>query len=138
MTLNEHQWRLTLRETSVFEWRPLTFEHRRALNEHSELRQKLLSFVQGLPVQNTQVILCNARHELRERLSRWLLLARDRLDDDVLSVTHDLLSMMLGVRKPGVTSSLAEFELAGAIRDTAVPCKSSIEPSSSERATVTR
>lgn len=88
----------------------------RAMEENAALRRQLLAYVHVLLVQNAQAVLCNARHEVLERLSRWLLLARDRLDDDIIPVTHELLSMMLGVRRAGITDALAVLERAGAVR----------------------
>jgi CRP-like cAMP-binding protein len=89
---------------------------RKAMDECPVIRQQLLNYVQALIVQNSQTVLCNARHEINQRLARWLLLARDRLDDDLVPLTHDLLSMMLGVRRAGVTDALAALEKRGAIR----------------------
>ena len=88
------------------------------MNSNEAVRQQLLAYVHFLLIQNSQFALCNARHELQERLSRWLLLTHDRLDDDVIPVTHDLLSMMLGVRRAGITEALASLEEAGAVRRT--------------------
>jgi len=87
-----------------------------AMDESVALRRQLLSYVHVLLVQNAQAVLCNARHEVLERLSRWLLLARDRLDHDAIPVTHELLSIMLGVRRAGITDALAVLERAGAVR----------------------
>jgi hypothetical protein len=81
-----------------------------------ELRQHLLNYVHALLIQNSQTVLCNVRHELSERLCRWLLLARDRLDDNFIPMTHDLLSMTLGVRRAGVTRALAKLAATGAVR----------------------
>jgi len=88
---------------------------RQAIDACPELRQQLMNYVQALLVQNSQSVLCNVRHELRERLCRWLLLACDRLDDRMVPVTHDLLSMTLGVRRAGVTTALAKLEATGAL-----------------------
>jgi CRP-like cAMP-binding protein len=76
----------------------------------------LLSYVHALLIQNSQTALCNARHELEERLCRWLLLAVDRLDASELPLTHDMLSMILGVRRAGITDALSGLERAGALR----------------------
>lgn len=89
---------------------------RAAMDEQPAIRQQLMNYMQALLVQNSQTILCNARHEIEERLARWLLLARDRLDDNVIPLTHDLFSMMLGVRRAGITSALADLEKAGAVK----------------------
>jgi CRP-like cAMP-binding protein len=87
-----------------------------AMEEHDALRHMLMNYVQALLVQNSQTAMCNIRHTLLHRLARWLLLARDRLDSDLIPLTHELLSMMLGVRRAGITAALAQLEVAGALR----------------------
>ena len=52
----------------------------------------------------------NARGRVAQRLARWLLMAHDRIDADVLFVTHDILASMLGVRRVGVTNALHVLE----------------------------
>ena len=89
---------------------------RRAMDQHPVVRQQLMNYVHALLIQNSQTILCNARHHIEERLARWLLLARDRLDGDVIPLTHELFSMMLGVRHVGIAAGLAELERMSAIR----------------------
>lgn len=89
---------------------------RRAMDGSSTLRQQLMNYVHALLVQQSQTVLCNARHPLMERLTRSLLLAHDRLDDDTIPLTHDLLSMMLGVRRAGITTALERLERIGAVR----------------------
>jgi DNA-binding transcriptional regulator YhcF (GntR family) len=49
-------------------------------------------------------------------LARWLLLSRDRLDDDTIPLTHDILAMMLGVRRAGITTALEQLERRGAVQ----------------------
>jgi hypothetical protein len=48
-------------------------------------------------------------------LARWLLMAQDRIADDELLLTHEFLSLMLGVRRAGVTVALQHFEMTGLI-----------------------
>jgi CRP-like cAMP-binding protein len=86
------------------------------IEKSPELRQHLMNYVHALLIQNSQTVLCNVRHDLCERLCRWLLLACDRLDDKIIPMTHDLLSMTLGVRRAGVTAALAKLAATGAIR----------------------
>jgi CRP-like cAMP-binding protein len=88
---------------------------RRIMEETPAVRQQLMNYVHALLVQNTQTALCNVRHELEERLCRWLLLASDRLDEKVIPLTHDQLSMILGVRRAGVTTTLSRLEEVGAV-----------------------
>ena len=51
---------------------------------YPDIQQQLFGYIHALLVQNAQTTLCSARHSLEERLSRWLLLAADRLDDRVI------------------------------------------------------
>jgi len=60
-----------------------------------------------------------ARHaatsRLDQRLARWLLMAHDRIEDDLLPLTHEFLSLMLGVRRLGVTETLNALQKQGLI-----------------------
>jgi CRP-like cAMP-binding protein len=58
---------------------------------------------------------CNGAHSLKERLARWLLMMRDRSDNDALQITQDLLAEMLGVQRPTITNAARELERAGFI-----------------------
>lgn len=60
-------------------------------------------------------VLANATGSTEERLSRWLLMMHDRLGVDRLHITHELFSVMLGVRRPGVTISLRRLEAEGLV-----------------------
>lgn len=58
---------------------------------------------------------CNRLHPVEQRLARWLLLTRDRSITDVIALTHDQISEMLGVHRPTVTNALRSLEVIGAI-----------------------
>jgi CRP-like cAMP-binding protein len=60
-------------------------------------------------------VACNGAHSLNERLARWLLMMRDRGDDDALQITQTLLAEMLGVQRPTITNAARELERAGLI-----------------------
>jgi CRP-like cAMP-binding protein len=60
-------------------------------------------------------VACNGAHSLKERLARWLLMMRDRSDDDALVITQTLLAEMLGVQRPTITHAVRELERAGVI-----------------------
>jgi len=76
------------------------------LGASRSLRELLLKYVQAFRVQTTHTAVCNARSRLDQRLARWLLMAHDRLDTNLLPLTHEFLSLMLGVRRAGVTEAL--------------------------------
>lgn len=59
---------------------------------------------------------CNALHTAEQRVCRWLLTTADRLHSDVLPVTHEMLAMALGVRRPTVTLIMADLDHAGLVR----------------------
>jgi CRP-like cAMP-binding protein len=69
-----------------------------------------------LMVQTSQVAACNARHNLPERLARWLLMVRDRIDSADLPMTQEFLSVMLGVRRSGVSVAASTLQAGGLIR----------------------
>jgi CRP-like cAMP-binding protein len=60
-------------------------------------------------------VACNGAHSLKQRLARWLLMMRDRSDEDVLPITQNLLAEMLGVQRPTITNAAGELERAGLI-----------------------
>jgi CRP-like cAMP-binding protein len=60
-------------------------------------------------------VACNGAHSLKQRLARWLLMMRDRGDDDVLRISQSLLAEMLGVQRPSITNAVRELERAGLI-----------------------
>lgn len=88
----------------------------RAMEQSVSLRRVLLNFIHVFMAHTAQSAACNARHTLDQRLARWLLLAHDRMEDDRIPLTHEYLSLMLGVRRSGVTVALGAAEAAGTIR----------------------
>lgn len=89
---------------------------RAALSESEGFRQLAQRFAQVLMVQVAQTALANGRAKIEERLARWLLMAQDRLDEGSLQMTHELIALMLGVRRPGVTDAINDLEGKGLIR----------------------
>ncbi|CAN5901347.1 Crp/Fnr family transcriptional regulator [soil metagenome] len=91
---------------------------RRALRASPTLTTTLLRYVHVFMMQASQTALANGRGRLSERLARWLLMWQDRLQTPHLTVTHDFLAILLGVRRQGVTVALHELEGKGVIRGT--------------------
>jgi CRP-like cAMP-binding protein len=90
-------------------------ELRKAIQTSVSLRDSLLKFVQAFGVQTTHTAICNVQSRLDVRLARWLLMAHDRIGNDTLTLTHEFLSIMLGVRRPGVTEALHALRKQGLI-----------------------
>jgi len=85
------------------------------LNNHSELRVRTLRYTQALITQMSQTAVCNRHHSIEQQLCRWLLLSLDRLRDNHIDMTHELIANMLGVRREGVTHAARRLQDAGAI-----------------------
>ena len=85
------------------------------VKESETLRLALVRNHQFASAQTQQVAACNALHELEERLSRWLLQARDLLRSDTLPLTQEFLSQMLGVQRSSVTLVARKLQEAGLI-----------------------
>jgi CRP-like cAMP-binding protein len=81
-----------------------------------ELRRALLAYVHSTLIQSSQLLACNAKHSLRERLARWLLVTSDLLQMSRIPLTHDVLSRVIAVRRAGVTTEIGRMEDAGLIR----------------------
>ena len=90
-------------------------ELRDATRSSLSLRDSLLKYVQAFGVQTTHTAISNAQARMDVRLARWLLMAHDRVGDDTLPLTHEFLSLMLGVRRPGVTEALNALRKQGLI-----------------------
>jgi CRP-like cAMP-binding protein len=88
---------------------------RRAMASNPWLYQHLLRFAQAFMIQMGQTALSNGSHVIEQRLARWLLMCHDRVDGDELSTTQEFLSLMLGVRRAGVTQTLQALEDRGLI-----------------------
>jgi CRP-like cAMP-binding protein len=87
-----------------------------AVEASPALHRQLLRYGHAFVVQTAQTALANGRSKIEERLARWLLMANDRLDGDEVPLTHEFLSVMLGVRRPGVTVALDVLEKEGLIQ----------------------
>lgn len=75
----------------------------------------MLRYTQALITQMTQTAVCNRHHSLDQQLCRWLLLSLDRLPGNELTMTQELISNMLGVRREGVTEAALKIQASGLI-----------------------
>ena len=86
------------------------------MDRSAALRGLLLRYALAFHAQVTLTAACNARHAIEHRLARWLLTAHDRAGADEFPMTHEFLSLMLGVRRPGVSIAAGILQKAGLIR----------------------
>ncbi|HEX9742600.1 MAG TPA: Crp/Fnr family transcriptional regulator [Nitrospiraceae bacterium] len=79
-------------------------------NYSSEMRTLMLRYTQALITQMAQTAVCNRHHSIDQQLCRWLLLSLDRLPDNRLTMTQELIANMLGVRREGVTEAAGKLQ----------------------------
>lgn len=95
----------------------LSGRHLQTEFNHSDpdVRTLMLRYTQALITQMAQTAVCNRHHSIVQQLCRWLLLSLDRLDSNKLTMTHELIANMLGVRREGVTEAAGTLHRAGII-----------------------
>ena len=84
--------------------------------QSATLHNTLLHYAHVFVTQMAHTAVANVHGKIEQRLARWLCMARDRVDGDKLTVTHDFLALMLGVQRPSVTLALDMLEKLGFIR----------------------
>lgn len=85
-------------------------------NRHGSFLVLMLRYTQALLTQMAQTAVCNRHHTIDQQLCRWLLLSMDRLTDNKLTMTQELIANMLGVRREGVTDAAGKLQKLGVIR----------------------
>ncbi len=81
----------------------------------SEIRTRILELVQQQVLMVSQMAGCNRLHEAEARLARWLLMAQDRTQTEVISLTQEFLAEMLGSQRTTVTMVAGALQRAGLI-----------------------
>jgi CRP-like cAMP-binding protein len=87
----------------------------RAIASMPSFQSLMYAYVQAFLEQVMASVACNGAHNLKQRLARWLLMMRDRSDDDALPVSQNLLAEMLGVQRPTITNAVRDLERSGLI-----------------------
>lgn len=79
------------------------------------LQHVLLRYTLVLITHMTQTAVCNQYHSVDQQLCRWLLQILDRITDNEIMITHELIANMLGVRREGITEAAIKLQRAGSI-----------------------
>ena len=80
------------------------------------LQSRILEFVQRNGFILSQLAACNGKHEIEERLSRWLLMVQDRVESDQFYLTQEFLAEMLAIRRTSVSATAASLQKSGLIQ----------------------
>ena len=89
---------------------------RSVFEQNPRVRAVLLRLVEDLLNLSSQTAGCNRLHSVEQRSARWLLMASDRVDSNILPLTQEFLAAMLGVRRSGVSEAASELQRSGLIR----------------------
>jgi CRP-like cAMP-binding protein len=89
---------------------------RREIERRGAFHELMVHFAQALFGFVAQSTACNAIHSVEQRLARWLLMARDRMDRDDFPLTQEFVAMMLGASRPTVTVVAGTLQKAGLIK----------------------
>lgn len=87
-----------------------------AVDHSATLRRLMLRYLQTKLVQARHTAYVNGAFNMDVRLARWLLMCHDRLDSDEIVVTHEFISLMLGVQRSGATLAVQTLEGNGLIK----------------------
>ena len=87
-----------------------------AASKSERIREMVAGYNEALLMQVQQTAACHALHDVEARLSRWLLQTQDRTDSNLIPLTQEFLSQMLGVRRTTVTLVARSLQEAGLIR----------------------
>jgi CRP-like cAMP-binding protein len=89
---------------------------RLSVQQSPTLAAVLGRYLYYLTIQTAQTAYSNASLNMEARLARWILMTDDRSDGYELTLTHDFMAIMLGARRPSVTTAMHVLEGAGMIR----------------------
>jgi CRP-like cAMP-binding protein len=87
-----------------------------AIGRSPSLHAMLLRFAHTFNIQVSQTAVANGHYTINQRLARWLLMCQDRAESHEFPMTHKFLSVMLAVRRAGITEALTSLEGKKAIR----------------------
>lgn len=101
-------------DVMILDAKPLLEE----FHQDGEFSRLIFHYMQAVFTQVAQNAMCNRQHTTEERLARWLLSVQDSVQQDELTLTHEFMAKMLGIRRSSVTVSAGMLQQAGMIRYT--------------------
>lgn len=87
-------------------------------NRESKLRSLLFRYQAAFSIQVMQSVACNGLHSVEQRCCKWLLMSQDVVGADEVTITHEFIAQMLGVRRASVSDVLRPLQESGLIRAT--------------------
>ena len=102
-------------QTAVEALRADVDDLRAVFRQSGPLRELLLRYAAVVFSCTGRSLACKVIHPVEQRLARWLLMTRDRVRADELSLTHDTLARMLGVHRPTISEAAEALRQRGLI-----------------------
>jgi CRP-like cAMP-binding protein len=84
-----------------------TGDFRRNFSKSAALKREVFLFTHLLMIQIAQTAACNSFHVVTQRMARWMLMTRDRVNSNEFRITQEFLALMLGVRRVGVSTAMS-------------------------------
>jgi CRP-like cAMP-binding protein len=88
---------------------------KKAYDTSDDLRILVNGYQSVVHFQAQQTAACQALHPVEARICRWLLQAQDAVGGDILELTQEYLSHMMGVRRTSVSGSANKLQEDGLI-----------------------
>ena len=86
-----------------------TEDFRRIFGKSAALKREVFLFTHLLMIQIAQTAACNRFHVVTQRMARWMLMTRDRVNSNEFRITQEFLALMLGVRRVGVSAAMSDL-----------------------------
>ncbi len=84
-------------------------------NRAGTFQQLLIRYTKSLIIQASQVVVCNRYHSVEQKICRWFMHNYEYIAANDLSVTQEILSSVLGIRRNILTEALRKLREAGLI-----------------------
>lgn len=88
---------------------------RQEFRRGAEFHDLALRYVQAQLTQSAQTAACNAKHDVEQRLSRWLLICADRANEEDFEISQEFMADMLGITRPSVSIAAGQLKQQGLI-----------------------
>jgi CRP-like cAMP-binding protein len=92
-----------------------TGDFRHSFSKSAALKREVFLFTHLLMIQIAQTAACNRYHVVTQRMARWMLMTRDRVNSNEFRITQEFLALMLGVRRVGVSAAMSALRERGLI-----------------------
>ncbi len=86
-----------------------------AKTRSATLRYLFARYADCMLAQVFQSTACNAIHSIEQRTAKWILSARERTGEDLVPLTHEQLSTMLGVGRSYASRVIQTFKAEGVL-----------------------